>query len=221
MSAVKKRTTRKPVRAREEARTAGKPVSPRVRILPVTPGRWTDLEALLGPRGAYGGCWCMFFRQTRSEFSAGCGEPNRRALKRLVTAGQEPGLLAYRGTEPVGWCALAPRSEYSRLERARTLQPIDDQPVWSVVCFYVARAHRGQGVTVALLEAAAKFVRGRGGKILEGYPSDPKKGPWPDAFAYHGTVSAFRRAGFTEVKRVSPTRAIMRRIVRPARARMS
>lgn len=205
-----------PAKPARPAKPAGPAKSPlRLVIRTLTPDRWSDLEALFGPRGVYGGCWCMFFRQTRPEYQKGCGEPNRRAFRSIVRAGREPGLLAYAGGEPVGWCALAPRTEYSTLARARSLKPVDDAPVWSIVCFYVAKGFRGRGVTVALLEAAAKHVKKRGGRILEGYPSDPKSGPWPDAYAYHGTVAAFRRAGFTEVKRVSPTRAIMRRIVGP------
>ncbi len=120
------------------------------------------------------------------------------------------------GNEAVGWCALAPREEYVRLASARSLKPIDDTPVWSVTCFYVARGHRGRGVTVALLKAAGAFAARHGGRMLEGYPNQPT-GRWPDAYAYHGTVSAFARAGFREVKRVSATRRIMRRAIRPAR----
>ena len=196
-------------------------VAARVIVHPLTPDRWPDLEALFGPKGAYGGCWCMFFRRPRSEWSAGCadlGAGNKRAFKKITKAGEEPGLLAYVGGEPAGWCALAPREVYGGLARSRTVQPIDDQPVWSVTCFYVARPHRKQGVTVALLEAAAKFVRRKKGKILEGYPSDPKA-RWPDAYAYQGTVSAFERAGFVEVKRVSKGRAIMRRALPPGGGR--
>jgi len=187
---------------------------PRVRITvhPLTPERWPDFAAVVGPRGAYGGCWCMFFRLPRKEWSAGCGEENKKAFRRIVKAGAEPGLLAYAGETPVGWCAIAPREEYGGLARSRTLKPIDDLPVWSVTCFYVVKAHRRQGVTVALLEAAAKYVKKRGGRILEGYPNDPKV-RWPDAYAYQGTVSAFTRAGFTEVKRVTKGRAIMRRVL--------
>jgi GNAT superfamily N-acetyltransferase len=191
----------------------------KVTVHPLTPERWKDLEALFGPKGAYGGCWCMFFRLPRGEWSEGCkdsGRSNKRAFKRIVQK-EAPGLLAYVGDEPVGWCAVAPREQYGGLARSRTLQPIDDLEVWSVTCFYVARAWRKQGVTVALLEAAAKFVKQQKGKALEGYPSDPKA-RWPDAYAYHGTVRAFARAGFVEVKRVSKGRAIMRRMLGPARA---
>jgi len=157
----------------------------------------------------------MFFRLPRSAWSEGCkdsGKGNKRAFKAVVKR-SEPGLLAYIGDTPVGWCAIAPREEYGGLARSRTLQPIDDLPVWSVTCFYVAKGHRGKGVTVALLQAAAKFVKKHKGKAIEGYPNDPKA-RWPDAYAYHGTVSAFTKAGFVEVKRVSKGRAIMRRLLR-------
>ena len=187
-----------------------------IAVRPLTKERWPDLEALFGPKGAYGGCWCMFFRRPRAEWSAGCadgGKGNKRAFKKLATSGEEPGLLAYVGGEPAGWIAVAPREEYGGLARSRTLQPIDDLPVWSVTCFFVAKAHRRKGVTVALLDAAAKYVKRKKGVALEGYPSDPKA-RWPDAYAYQGTVGAFRKAGFVEVKRVSKGRAIMRRLLR-------
>src|SRR5215510_7551601 len=120
----------------------------KITVHPLTHERWKDLETLFGPKGAYGGCWCMFFRRPRSEWSEGCkNNGNKRAFKRLVQK-EAPGLLAYVGDEPAGWCAVAPREEYGGLARSRTLQPIDDLPVWSVTCFYVARAHRKQGVTV-------------------------------------------------------------------------
>lgn len=187
-------------------------------VHPLTADRWPDLEALFGPRGAYGGCWCMFFRLPRVAWSAGCGDGNKAAFRRLVRRGAEPGLLAYDGATPVGWCAIAPREEYGGLARSRILKPVDDRPVWSVTCFFVARAARRKGVTVALLKGAARFVAQKGGSWLEGYPAEPATGAWPDAYAYHGTVSAFTQAGFAEVARPSKTRAIMRRRVRPVRA---
>src|SRR5690606_10805607 len=76
---------------------------------PVTPDRWPDLEALFGPRGATGGCWCMWWRLRRAQFNAQKGEANRQALQRLVTSGEIPGLLAYVDNQAVGWCAIAPR----------------------------------------------------------------------------------------------------------------
>ncbi len=176
----------------------------------LTPERWNDLENLFGERGACGGCWCMWWKMKRSEFHERKGKENKEAFKRIVAAGEVPGIIAYSDGEPVGWCALAPREEYPLLENSRTLKRVDDQSVWSVVCFFVAKPFRGQGVTKRLLEAALEHARKQGAKIVEGYPIDPKKKPMPAAFAYTGLVSAFRAAGFAEVHRRSDTRPIMR-----------
>ena len=183
----------------------------KIRVLPVTPKRWRDLAALFGARGACGGCWCMYWRRAAADFNRGKGRANRASLRGLVASGQLPGLLAYLDGAPVGWCSVAPRDAFPRLERARTFQRIDAESVWSVVCFYVARAHRRQGVSVVLLEGAASFARRRGARILEGYPVDPRESDYADAFAWTGTAAAFRAAGFTEARRVSPVRPIMRR----------
>jgi GNAT superfamily N-acetyltransferase len=160
----------------------------------------------------------MFWRLTRSEFEKRKGEGNRRAFRTIVASGAEPGVLAYAGGEPVGWCAVAPRADYPALERSRVLAPVDDEPVWSVSCFFVARANRGQGVSVQLLKAAAEFARRRGAKILEGYPVESRSGKMPDAFAWTGLPGTFRRAGFSEVARRSKTRPIMRMSLRATTA---
>jgi len=183
---------------------------PALEFHPLTPERWKDLEALFGERGACGGCWCMWWRLKRSQFEKQKGEGNRRALKKIVDSGEVPGLLAYAGGQPVAWCSVAPRETYSVLERSRTLKRIDDQPVWSVVCFFVAKPFRGKGVTVKLLRATVEYVKEQGARIIEGYPVEPKKTRMPDAFAYTGLVSTFRKAGFIEVLRRSETRPIMR-----------
>jgi len=179
-------------------------------IRPLTPARWNDLAALFGERGACGGCWCMFWRLPRSECGAREGEANRRAFRRLVQRGDPPGLIAYEGRTPIGWCAVAPRADYPALARSRILQPVDGEPVWSVSCLFVARPYRNRRVSVRLLEAADGYARRRGGRIVEGYPVDPA-GRVADAFVWNGLASAFRRAGFHEVARRSKTRPIMRR----------
>ncbi len=120
------------------------------------------------------------------------------------------GLLAYDGDEPVGWCAVAPRDEFSSLNRSRVLKRVDDQPVWSVVCFFVKRSHRHQGLTVRLLKTAIDFAAEHGASIVEGYPIEPRKPEMPPVFAFTGLASAFLEAGFVEVARRSETRPIMR-----------
>ena len=182
---------------------------------PLTAERWPDLEALFGPRGACGGCWCMLWRLTHTEFERQKGEGNRRDFKAIVESGAAPGLLGYVGAQPVGWCAVAPREDYPALERSRILKPVDDEPVWSVTCLFVARPFRRQGLTVRLLVAAVAHAGQQGARIVEAYPVEPKTPDMPAAFAWTGTASAFRQAGFTEVLRRSPTRPIMRCIVQP------
>lgn len=187
---------------------------PAIRIEPATRDRWDDLEQLFGPRGACAGCWCMWWRRGPSEWGKGKGEGNRKAFRRIVRDGDPPGLIAYVGGEPAGWVALAPREAYLRLRTSRSLQPIDDRPVWSVTCFFVARPFRKRGLTVRLLEAAAKYARKQGATMLEGYPVEPGKSPLADAWVFTGLAGAFRKTGFREVARPSKTRPIMRRALR-------
>jgi GNAT superfamily N-acetyltransferase len=171
-----------------------------VRVCPATPDRWEDLERLFGPRGACAGCWCMWWRRQARGWTAGKGEGNRRAFRKLVLDGEKPGLIAYVNGEAAGWIAVAPRERYPRLLRARTLKPVDETPVWSVTCFFTAAPFRRQGITVRLLEAAAEFARKRGATMLEGYPTDPGK-EMPGVWVYTGIADA----------RPSAMRRIMRR----------
>ena len=177
---------------------------------PLIPERWADFEKLFGERGACGGCWCMWWRLKNKDFEAHKGEDNRAMMKELVNSGVTPGILAYDGDNPVGWCSVAPREEFIRLQNSRILKPVDDKPVWSVVCLFVKKENRRKGVSTALLRAAVDFVREQGGDIIEGYALEPKEGKMSDAFAFHGLATAYRKAGFDEVARRSETRPIMR-----------
>lgn len=182
---------------------------------PLTPERWPDLEALFGPRGAVGGCWCMTMRIPRSQYERDKGEGNRRAFRAIVESGPPPGVLAYAGGDPVGWCAIGPRRNFSVLGRSRVLAPLDDLPVWSVTCFFIRKDHRRRGLSVALLREAVVFAARHGATIVEGYPVEPRKPEVPPVFAHTGLASAFRNAGFVEVDRRSETRPIMRLLIPP------
>lgn len=183
-------------------------------ITPLTSSRWDDLEALFGPNGAYSGCWCMYFRQTSKQFDACHGEPNRRAFRDIVTSGEVPGLLAYRDGDVAGWVAVSPRETFTRVLASRVLKPLDATgPTWSIPCFYVGRAHRRQGVSRALLDAAVDFAAGHGAAAVEGYPYDTD-GDVRAADAYTGTVRLFRAAAFTVVEPLrAPRRRVMRRLL--------
>jgi GNAT superfamily N-acetyltransferase len=182
----------------------------RLRFEALTAERWPDLEQLFGSKGACGGCWCMAWRKQRADFVKDKGEANRASLKALVDAGSEPGILVYDGDVPVGWCAVAPREAYVFLERSRVLRRLDDAPVWSVSCLFVARGYRNRGVSAGLLRAATEFVRARGGRVVEGYPLEPKKGRLPAPFVWTGLLGAFLKAGFHEMPRWSESRPIVR-----------
>jgi GNAT superfamily N-acetyltransferase len=177
---------------------------------PLTPEIWSDFEKLFGPRGACCGCWCMYWRLSRTQFNEQQGDLNHRNIKALVDSGNIPGILAYSDGEPVGWCSIAPREDFTTLARSRVLKPVDALPVWSVVCFFVSRHQRRKGLTIQLLKAAVEYARSNGARIVEGYPVEPKAGKSPDVFVYTGLASAFKQAGFTEVLRRSATRPIMR-----------
>ena len=162
-------------------------------ILPLSIDRWGDLEQLFGPRGACGVCWCMWWRLTGAEYDKAKGEGNKATFRAIVQSGTCPGLLAYEGGRAIGWCAVEPREIYAKLGRSRVLKPVDDEPVWSIPCFFVDRAHRGQGVAAALLEGVIDYAQARGARILEGYPVEPRKDTIPDLFAFTGVVDLFNR----------------------------
>ncbi len=177
---------------------------------PLTPERWGDFEALFGKNGTCDECWCMWWRQTHARFMQNRGEANRRAMREIVRSGVVPGIIAYDGVVPVGWCSVAPREDFTRICRSPVIGPIDDEPVWSVACFVVGRSARGRGVMRALLSAAVGHAAGHGARIVEGYPKDTAVKHYSAADLYVGTVSLFEAAGFTEAARRSPTRPIMR-----------
>ncbi len=178
-------------------------------IFPLTTERWADLETLFGPHGAFGNCWCMWFRQTNKEWNSSSGAERKEALAELTDSGNPPGLLAYDGEKPVGWISLGPRPDFPRLVHSRVARAIDDRPVWSVVCFFVQKEYRRQGVTVALLKAGIEYARQQGARIIEGYPVEPIEQK-PDPWVFVGLAAAFRKVGFVEVARHKESRPIMR-----------
>jgi GNAT superfamily N-acetyltransferase len=157
----------------------------------------------------------MAWRLPRKDWVSGKRAGNKRALRRLVDSGETPGLLAYLGKEPIGWCAVAPRERYVALARSRVLRPVDDRPVWSISCLFVSKPYRRRGISSRLLGAAVDLAARRGARIVEGYPVEPYADRAPDPFLWTGVPSAFRKAGFEEVARRSPRRPIMRCAIGP------
>jgi len=188
-------------------------------IRPLTADRWDDLVTLFGTGGAFGNCWCTWWRQTGGEFGRGIrqrGTGNRALLGSLTSDGRQPGLIAYREGMPVGWISVAPRPDYGRVIRSPSIGPgrrspeAADSGVWSVVCFWMPRAQRGKGIAMALLRAAVEHARSAGARVLEAYPIDTGEERHPQSTVFTGTLAMFRRAGFTEVERRAEGRPIVR-----------
>ncbi len=131
-------------------------------------------------------------------------------MKEIVESGEVPGIIAYSEGEPIGWCSVAPREAFGSLNRSPVLKRLDDTPVWSLVCLFVGKNHRGQGVMAELIRGAIEYVRRHGGKVLEAYPTQPKGGRLPPVSSYMGLPSAFEQAGFVECDRPSKSKIIMR-----------
>jgi len=184
--------------------------SPTLSFKPVTATEWDDLQALFEDLGSLKGCWCMWWRQTRAETQRQFGEGNRQAMRRIIEAGEVPGILAYDGDRPVGWCSIGPRESFPVLDRSPVAKRVDDRPVWSIVCFMVAKAYRGQGMMETLIRAAVDYARAQGARIVDAYPILPEESNDPRWLVFSGVRSAFERAGFVEVARRSKMRCIMR-----------
>jgi GNAT superfamily N-acetyltransferase len=187
---------------------------------PATPDRWTDVVTVMGTRGDPARCWCQYFKLRGRTWESTPRETKRDALHDQVERDPAPpGVLAYAESEPVGWCAVAPKPSYPRLLASRLAgtdtEAADDTAdldrVWAVTCFVVVVGWRRRGVASALLDAAVMLARDHGAAAVEGYPVDHVlRANVASAALYRGTVTLFRDAGFTEVERPAPDRAVMR-----------
>jgi GNAT superfamily N-acetyltransferase len=178
----------------------------KLRIAPLTDELWPALEDLFGPRGACGGCWCMYWR-IGPEYRKRPKEENKAAFREVVRRGPPPGLLAFDGDLAVGWLQLTPRDSLAWLDRPWRLRRVDDLPVWSISCLYVRKGYRRKGVTAELIAAAVKAAKRAGAVALEAYPLDGKLTPSASGTGY---ATTYARAGFQTVARHDRTRPIMR-----------
>jgi GNAT superfamily N-acetyltransferase len=189
-------------------------------VRPLTDQTWADLEDLFDlPGGAIvRGCWCVYYRKPgKVSVSQAAGSANKHELHAVVSSGVVPGLVGYADGSPIGWISLGPREDYRKLERSRVMKAVDDMPVWSIVCTYMAKIHRGRGYQHKLLAGAVDYAREHEVRMLEAYPVD-KLERSHDNFMFFGSRNLYEKAGFREVVRRSPTRLIMRRRLRPRRA---
>ncbi len=175
---------------------------------------WKDLASLFGSKGACGGCWCQHWRVPHGGrlWEEAKGEPNRRAMQRLVTTGKATGIIAFDGDTPVAWCSFGRRTDFPRTETVKAYRRDDINGVWSINCFFIAKGYQGQGLSLKLAEAAIKVIKKRKGKIVEAYPVTLTKdgNKLPPAFSFTGPETVFKRLGFKEIQRLAPTRPLYR-----------
>ena len=170
-------------------------------IQPVTLDRWPPMEALFETSPVMSSCWCMSPRTRAKDFYRFGSEArrrNRESMHGLIASGTVPGLLAYVEGRPAGWISVGPRESFARLQHSPALRPVDDLPVWSIVCFYTDPAYRRQGMTRALIQAAVQYAADQGAAAVEAYPVaawGDKTGPGD---AYTGMASTFQALGFRE-----------------------
>ena len=183
-------------------------------IEPATSERFGDAEHALTGGGDGPGCQCQWWTLTNAEFQSSSNEERERLLEADLAASPAPALIAYVDGEAAGWVRVGPRTIQRRIARTRmiaasTAEPLDDASVWAVSCFVVRKEHRGQGLNSRLLDAAVAHARQNGARVIEAYPVDPTVGAHASNDLYHGVVSVFEAAGFVEVARPKPDRAIV------------
>jgi GNAT superfamily N-acetyltransferase len=178
---------------------------------PLSRNNWNKFVDLFGERGACGNCWCMSFRLKNSEYQKGkVNNINKNRMKKLVWNNAPTGLLAFYNDKAIGWCALAPRKDFVRLEYSRVHKRIDDKPVWSIPCFFIDKRYRLHGISVEMLRAVIIYAKKKKIKILEAYPAIPTQEKLPDAFLWVGLFTSFQKAGFKVVDRTSQNRPMVR-----------
>lgn len=178
---------------------------------PLTTDNWNAFTRLFGEKGACGNCWCMYHRVSKSAFNEGkAHNGNRNAMRELVSLERPTGILAFYEGKAIGWCAFAPREDFLKLENSRVHKRIDDQPVWSIPCFFIDKQFRRMGISVALLKGVIDYAKTKGIKILEAYPAIPTQPSLPDSFVWVGLYKSFERAGFRVVDRTSKNRPMVR-----------
>lgn len=178
---------------------------------PLTKENWGKFVQLFGSKGACGNCWCMYYRLSKTDFIEGkTDDGNKDAMKQLVFSDKPTGILGFYGDQPIAWCAFAPREDYIKLEKSRVHKRIDNEPVWSIPCFFIDKNFRRNGVSVELLKGVIQYARKQIIKVIEAYPTIPTQKQLPDSFAWIGLYKSFERAGFKIVDRTSKNRPMVR-----------
>ena len=179
---------------------------------PVTPDRFEDFADVVNPNRRATHCWCLSHRLRAQDIEALGHGSREQAMRSLCERDHPPGVVTYRDGIPVGWCSVSPRAEIPRLTRSTLIRPVDDVPVWSIICVVVRGGHRRKGVTRHLLEGAVAYAADNGAPAVEAYPVDPV-GRMDLTMAFVGTRSMFEKAGFEVIGTTDAVASRMPRLV--------
>lgn len=179
---------------------------------PVTPDRFDDLADVINPNRRETHCWCLSHRVGAKEIAELGGGSREQAMRALCARDVPPGVVTYRDGTPVGWCNIGARSDIPRLRQSKLIRPVDDVPVWSIVCTVVRSGHRRQGVTQQLIEGAVQWARSQGAPAVEAHPVDPD-GRMDLTMAFVGTRAMYERAGFEVIGQTDAVASKMPRLV--------
>jgi GNAT superfamily N-acetyltransferase len=186
-------------------------ISGKLTFEPLTKNNWDKFLQLFEPNGGCGNCWCMYYRLKKSDFEEGKkNDGNKNRLQQLVWENKPTGIVAFYSGKAIAWCAFAPREDYMKIENSRVHKRIDDQPVWSIPCFFIDKNYRRQGISVEILKAVILYAKEKKIRIIEAYPVIPTQEELPDSFAWYGLYKSFERAGFDIVDRTSKNRPMVR-----------
>jgi GNAT superfamily N-acetyltransferase len=163
---------------------------------PLTPDRVDDFATVANPNRRPSHCWCLSHRLSAREITELGGGSREAAFRALCARENPPGVIGYDDGEPVGWCSIGPRSENTRLSQSRLIRPLDDVPVWSIICVVIRGGHRRRGYTTPLINGAVEYAATRGAPAVESYPVDPGSGRIDLTMAFVGTRAMFANAGF-------------------------
>jgi GNAT superfamily N-acetyltransferase len=181
-----------------------------LKLQPLTADNWRLFGDVMGEKGGCGGCWCMYFRMSSTEFRNDKYERHKGRMHAIVKAGQPTGLIATLNEEAVGWIAFAPREDYKRIENSRAFRRIDDKAVWSVTCFFIKKEFRNKGLSEQMIKGVIDYAKKKKIKTLEAYPAIPYSYKVPAPFLWVGILSAFTKNGFEVVQQNRKSRAMVR-----------
>jgi len=167
---------------------------------PIDKSNWYDLEKLFESKGGPHNCWCMVWRNMNEEANRANKTNKKNSLKNYIDSEKSVGLLCYNNSEAIAWCSIAPRESYRELSGDNSLTK-----VWSLVCFFIKREYRKQGITEELIKQALQFAKENGAEYVEAYPVDPES----PSYRFMGFKPMFDKQNFEFKHKAGERRYVM------------